>query len=203
MRAPTGPPPPLRAIREHGVEVHGYRPTSRDLQALERREHGRTHAMTTNSLESAAHIVQLALTPVFLFSGIAALLNVFSTRLGRVADQADRLSQQPKEAVRDARLRILRWRSRSLDWAVLLAALGGAFTCGAVLALFLGEVRGSGAAALLFFLFGGAIVLTMGALVAFVVEMLLAANGVRRVVDTPQWRRTTRPSVPRWPKASG
>jgi hypothetical protein len=30
------------ALREHGVEVHGYRPTSRDLQALERREHGRT-----------------------------------------------------------------------------------------------------------------------------------------------------------------
>jgi len=139
--------------------------------------------MTANALENAAHIVQLALTPVFLLSGIAALLNVFATRLGRVADQADRLSAQPKEAVRDARLRILRWRSRSLDWAVLLAALGGAFTCGAVLALFLGEVRGSGAAALLFFLFGGAITLTMGALVAFVVEMLLAANGVRRLVD--------------------
>jgi hypothetical protein len=66
-----------------------------------------SHAMTTDSLETVAHIVQLALTPVFLLSGIAALLNVFSTRLGRVADQADRLSQQPKEEVRDARLRIL------------------------------------------------------------------------------------------------
>lgn len=53
----------------------------------------------------------------------------------------------------------------------------------AVLALFLGEVRGAGAADLLFFLFGGAIALTMGALVAFVVEMLLAARGVRRMVD--------------------
>ena len=30
---------------------------------------------------------------------------------------------------------------------------------------------------------GGAIVLTMGALLAFVVEMLLAANGVRLMVD--------------------
>jgi hypothetical protein len=47
----------------------------------------------------------------------------------------------------------------------------------------LGEVRGSGAANLLFSLFGGAIILTMGALVAFVVEMLLAARGVRWLVD--------------------
>ena len=31
--------------------------------------------MTSETLESAAHVVQLALTPVFLLSGIAALLN--------------------------------------------------------------------------------------------------------------------------------
>ncbi|MGH7046423.1 MAG: hypothetical protein ACREE2_08540 [Stellaceae bacterium] len=34
-------------------------------------------------LELVAHIIQLALTPVFLLSGIATLLNVFSTRLAR------------------------------------------------------------------------------------------------------------------------
>jgi len=139
--------------------------------------------MNATTLESAAHVVQLALTPVFLLSAIAALLSVFATRLGRVADQADLLAKQTQDRVRDARLRILRWRSRSLDGAVILAALAGAFTCGAVLALFLGAVGSAGAANLLFILFGGAIVLTMGALGAFVIEMLLAANGVRRVVD--------------------
>jgi Protein of unknown function (DUF2721) len=139
--------------------------------------------MNATTLESAAHVVQLALTPVFLLSAIAALLSVFATRLGRVADQTDKLSGDPRDADRDARLRVLRWRSRSLDGAVILAALGGACTCGAVLALFLGAVGSAGAANLLFILFGGAIVLTMGALGAFVIEMLLAANGVRRVVD--------------------
>lgn len=139
--------------------------------------------MTVDSLQDAARVVQLALTPVFLLSGIAALLNVFATRLGRVADQTDKLAAASVEETRDAVLRILRWRSRALDWAVVLAAVAGALTCGAVLVLFLGEVRGAGAANLLFLLFGGAIVLTMGSLVAFVVEMLLAANGVRRLVD--------------------
>jgi hypothetical protein len=135
-----------------------------------------------DALEAAAHVVQLALTPVFLLSGVAALLNVFAARLGRVADQADVLSKASKGDLRDARLRRLRWRSHCLDWAVVLAALAGAFTCTAVLTLFLGEVLGKGAAGLLYLSFGGAIVLTMGALLAFVIEMLLAAGGVRLVV---------------------
>ena len=139
--------------------------------------------MKSDALEAAAHVVQLALTPVFLLSGIAALLNVFASRLGRVADQAHALTRPSNKPAPDDRLRLLRWRSRALDWAVVLAALAGAFTCTAVLILFLGEVLGKGAAGLLYLSFGGAIVLTMGALLAFVVEMLLAANGVRLMVD--------------------
>lgn len=81
-----------------------------------------------------------------------------------MADQADVLASGPTDAGRDARLRILRLRSIALDCAVVLAALAGGFTCAAVLVLFLGEVRGSEAATLLFLLFGGAIVLTMAAL---------------------------------------
>lgn len=142
--------------------------------------------MTTSdpALESAAHIVQLALTPVFLLSGVAALVNVFSTRLGRVADQADKLEEQGRDAPdHRVKLALLRWRSRALDVAVILAALAGASTCGAALALFLGAVRGSAGATLLFWLFGGAIVLTVAALTAFMVEMLIAGRGVRRLLN--------------------
>ena len=139
--------------------------------------------MTSGTLETAAHIVQLALTPVFLLSGIATLLNVFATRLGRVADQSDALSRATNGVARQPRLALLRLRSVALDWAVVLAALAGVLTCGAVLVLFLGQVRGSSAANTLFLLFGGAIVLLMGSLAAFVFEMLLAARGVRAQVD--------------------
>ena len=139
--------------------------------------------MNSVTFEAAAHIVQLSLAPVFLLSGIAALLNVFATRLGRVADQATVLADQPRETVgRDLQLRVLHWRSVALDWAVLLSAMAGVLTCGTVLALFLGVALNKGAASLLFLLFGAAIVFTMGALVAYVVEMLLAAHGVRQTV---------------------
>jgi hypothetical protein len=147
--------------------------------------------MDNVTFEAAAHVVQLALTPVFLLSGIAALLNVFAARLGRVADQTTALAAQPRETLRrDDRLRVLQWRSRALDWAVLLAAIAGVLTCGTVLVLFLGVVLDKGAAGLLFLLFGGAIVFTMGALVAFVVEMLLAARGVRQSVADSVGKRS-------------
>jgi hypothetical protein len=136
----------------------------------------------TTTLETAAHIVQLALTPVFLLSGVAALLNVFSSRLARVSDQVNRLVYEGESLQfvgREARLRMLRLRSHVLDIAVVLAALAGASTCGAALVLFLGAMRASGPAGLLFTLFGVALVLTMCALAAFVLEMLIASRGLR------------------------
>jgi hypothetical protein len=139
--------------------------------------------MTDYNLEAAAHVVQLALTPVFLLSGTATLLNVFATRLARVADRVDALSREAKDPHRDELLAVLRRRSHVLDFAVVMSALAGALTCATVLVLFLGEVRGTAAARLLFLAFGGAIVLTIASLAAFVTEMLLAARGVRRAVD--------------------
>ena len=139
--------------------------------------------MTEYTLESAAHVVQLALTPVFLLSATATLLGVFASRLARVADRVDMLSHDTREPLRDELLALLRLRSHFLDVAVVLSALAGALTCSAVLMLFLDEVRGTTAAKMLFLAFGGAISLTIASLGAFVVEMLLAARGVRRAVD--------------------
>jgi hypothetical protein len=136
-----------------------------------------------NTLETAAHIVQLALTPVFLLSGVATLLGVFAARLARVADKVDMLSLQAKSEMRDRALNALKLRSRALDIAVVLAALAGALTSATVLVLFLGQVRGTGAGTLLFLAFASAIVLTIASLAAFVTEMLLAARGVRNDVD--------------------
>src|SRR5438093_13776170 len=94
------------------------------------------------ALDTVAHIIQVALTPVFLLSGIATLLNVFSTRLARVADRVDAVAKAVEDAdpgradVLSAQLVHLHRRSLALDGAVVLGALGGAATCDAVLALF-------------------------------------------------------------------
>jgi hypothetical protein len=138
--------------------------------------------MNQYSLQDAAHVVQLALTPVFLLSATATLLGVFSSRLARVADRVHVLAMLSGDD-HIAELTLLKRRSRVLDVAVVIAALGGGLTCVAVLILFLSELRETAAARYLFLSFGGAIVLTMGSLGAFVTEMLLTARGVRRAVD--------------------
>jgi hypothetical protein len=132
-----------------------------------------------NTLDAAAHMVQLALTPVFLLSATATLLNVFAARLARIADRVHTLSHDSQEPARDELLGMLRNRSRMLEIAVTLSALSGGLTCVAVLVLFLDELRGTAAAKLLFLSFGGAIILTMAALGAFVTEVLLAARFIR------------------------
>jgi hypothetical protein len=140
---------------------------------------------TAGSLENIAHIIQVALTPVFLLSGLAGLLSVFSTRLGRVADRVDSLSEAvetaaPEEAVRlRIQLDYLRRRSLALDVAVVLGAIGGGATCAATLTLFVGALRDAAVVWVLFSFFGLAVLCTLGALAAFVIEMLMAGRGLR------------------------
>jgi hypothetical protein len=137
------------------------------------------------SLEDTAHIIQLALTPVFLLSGIASLLTVFSNRLARVADKLDRLTDLAADtsanncAEISRQMVFLRQRSRALDVAVILGALAGANTCGATFTLFVGVLRDASTSSILFFLLGSAIVCTLGALAAYLYEMLLASRGLR------------------------
>lgn len=155
-----------------------------------------------SQVDSTAHIIQVALTPVFLLSGIATLLNVFSTRHARIADQVEKLSDRIAERPGDrAKLRDLRRRSLALDVAVVIAALGGVAICGAVLTLFLGTLRDAAVASVLFLLFGTAIVCTLASLTAFAAEMTLASRTVRTEVDEQQEARAQEAAEER--KAAG
>lgn len=136
-------------------------------------------APTVASLEAVTHVVQVALTPIFLLSGIAALLNVFASRLARVADRVDRLAET--SAANSLVMRRLRLRSRVLDAAVVLVSLAGLLTCGAALTLFYGALRARAASDVLFAMFAGALVLTMLAILLFAFEMILSGRAVREI----------------------
>lgn len=141
----------------------------------------------SSSLDAVVHIIQVALTPVFLLSGIGALLNVFSTRLGRVSDRVDQLALAVEREEGDVdqierQLNYLRRRSLVLDAAVVLGSLAGASTCAATLVLFLDTLSEGNSAMPLFALFGLAVIFTFGALVAFLIEMLMTSSGLRAKV---------------------
>ena len=125
-------------------------------------------------LDMVAHIIQVALTPVFF--------------VARVADRVDQITKGIEEAnagevaLLAAQLSHLRRRSLALDAAVLLAAFGGAATCASVLTLFVGALRDATVASVLFTTFGLAVMCTIGAIGAFTAEMLMAGSGVRAEV---------------------
>lgn len=136
-------------------------------------------------LDSVAHIIQVALAPAFLLSALATLLNVFSTRLGRVSDQVDNVARDLGKAdaaeavVLSHRLGHLRARSLFLDVAVVLGSFGACLTGCAVLTLFVGALRDRATATVLFGCFGLALICLISAIGAFLVETLLAGRGVR------------------------
>ncbi|MGC2523134.1 MAG: DUF2721 domain-containing protein [Stellaceae bacterium] len=143
---------------------------------------------SVSPLDTVAHIIQLALTPVFLLSGIGALLNVFATRLARVADRVDQISKEiessePEQVtILALQLARLRRRSLALDAAVVPAAFGALATCASVLTLFVGALRNATVASALFMTFGFAVACTIGAILAYTAEMLMTGSGVRAEV---------------------
>jgi hypothetical protein len=140
--------------------------------------------MSTDKVETVAHVIQIALTPVFLFSAVVTLLSVLSTRLGRVADRVDLLSGQLETAAPgqrqglERRLVYLRRRTLLLDVSVILAALSGMLTLLAAGVLFVDGLRERTGATLLL-AFGASLLLSIGALTGFLIEMMLASGGIR------------------------
>lgn len=144
-------------------------------------------------VDSIAHLVQVALTPVFLLSGIGTLLGMFNLRQNRVADHVEHLTEladaeqdQAKLGLLLAHLIRLRRRRSALDAAVILGAVGGACTCGAALVLFFGGLRDAKVAFWLYLLFGGALACTVGSLVAFMADSVLAWHGLQREGPMPR-----------------
>ncbi len=140
--------------------------------------------MPTFTLEGTVHLVQVSLTPIFLLSGIAALLNVYATRLGRVSDHLDALAGKGSEAGAVSQstreeIRRLHRRSVALDYAVVLSTAGAASTCLAIISLFLQAIANTVIASILLVFFGFAIICTLASIGMFGIEMLVSSRAMR------------------------
>ena len=79
-----------------------------------------------NHLSDIAHVIQLAVAPVFLLTAIATLISALNMRLGRIVDRRRVLLErlrQPDDQVADARweLGLLSRRVRIIYFAILAA----------------------------------------------------------------------------------
>ena len=140
---------------------------------------------TAANLPVIAHAIQLAIAPVFLLTGIAAMLGVMANRLARVIDRARLIEKTWKEMDetehRAARLEIgdLERRRQLASWSINFCASAALIICVVIVTLFVEEFF----ALNLKWLAGGLFVLAMflliGGLTSFLREVYLATHMLR------------------------
>jgi hypothetical protein len=130
-------------------------------------------------VQDIARVIQMALAPAFLLTGVASLLNVFATRLARIVDRT-RVLEVRLEPGGDSReeLEVLRLRGELVRWAITMgtgAALFVTLVIGVAFVGFLLQVNFSMVVAGLFV--GAMAALTM-ALGFFLREVTLAVGSL-------------------------
>jgi len=95
-------------------------------------------------VNAVAHVIQLAVAPVFLLSGIGAMLAVMTNRLARIVDRARVLETAVIESGTDAsamvedELRALAHRAKLISRSVALCTATALLICAVIVVLFLG-----------------------------------------------------------------
>src|ERR687892_573900 len=87
------------------------------------------------SVRTVAQIIQLAVAPVFLLSGIGAFLNVCASRVSRIVDRSrhvEPLLLDSRGSEHDrwlAEMRALDRRMQLVSWAIFLSVLSAVLIC--------------------------------------------------------------------------
>ena len=99
-------------------------------------------------ITDVSRVIQLAVAPVFMLTGIATLINAMNTRLGRVVDRSrivrERLKQggsaeQTDEYTRE--LHVLIHRSRLVYLGILYSVLAALLVCLVIAGAFIGALN--------------------------------------------------------------
>ena len=132
-----------------------------------------------------AHLIQLAIAPVFLLAGIGALLNVVAQRLARVVDRARALEadfnsyDEETRARAAAELCLLDRRMKVANYAISACTASALFTCLVVAILFVADLTAFAFGQAVALLFIVTMLLLIAGLVLFLYEIRLAMRSLR------------------------
>ncbi|MGE5241679.1 MAG: DUF2721 domain-containing protein [Bacteroidota bacterium] len=133
-----------------------------------------------------AHIIQQAVAPVFLLSGVGVTLTVLTNRLSRIVDRARVLEERLAAAVESAKaaglradLHTLLRRARFINWAITLTTCCGLLVCLVIVALFVGYFLRLDLSEMVALLFIVAMLAFVVAFVSFLREIFLAIGSLR------------------------
>ncbi len=133
-----------------------------------------------------AHLIQVALTPIFLISAIGVTLNVLTSRLARIVDRARAMEDRvlsgaapPVGQDLHARLAVLARRARWINAAITLITLSALFIALVVVMLFVNAFLRWDLAAFIACMFILSMLSLAAALLAFLIEVRIATSTLR------------------------
>jgi hypothetical protein len=143
---------------------------------------GNLTAYTIQSVD-VAHLIQVALTPIFLISAIGVTLNVLTSRLARIVDRArvmEDILRDPNHT-HDGRdlhgtLGILARRARYINAAITLITLSALFIALVVVMLFVNAFLRWDLSAVIACLFIMSMMSLCASLLSFLIEVRIATT---------------------------
>ena len=131
-----------------------------------------------------AHLIQTAIAPVFLLTGVASTLGVLTTRLSRIVERArvieQRLAGHPGEGPQlHADLLVLARRAHYINVAISLSTIAALLVALVVVTLFANAFFASELSVLIALLFVGAMVCLSAAYFVFFIEVRIAVAALR------------------------
>ncbi|MEB0137799.1 MULTISPECIES: DUF2721 domain-containing protein [unclassified Undibacterium] len=146
-------------------------------------------------LGDVSHIIQLAIAPVFLLTGVGTKLSVLTSRLARIIDRARVVEEL---LLKDARNRDeleeeldeLYRRSHLINRAITLSTGTGLLICLVIAALFLGDATGLSLDKFIAALFVGGILSLIGSFIFFMREIFVATQTLSRQHQRDKIRRS-------------
>jgi uncharacterized protein involved in cysteine biosynthesis len=131
------------------------------------------------------HVIQLAVAPVFLLTGVSGLLSVLTNRLARIIDRARALEErltrtaESQHGALHEELALLSQRGRLINRAVRLCTVCALGTCTVIVALFVGAFLSTDVSLLIGLIFTAAMLALFLGLVTFLQEISVAIRSLR------------------------
>lgn len=126
------------------------------------------------------HIIQLAIAPVFLLTGVGTNLIVLTNRLARIIDRSrvleDRAQRSDSRPGDEEEIRVLYRRAYLVNGAITLSTTCALFICVVIAALFLWDALGLRLALFIAVLFVLAMLSLIGSFVYLLQEIFIATS---------------------------
>ena len=136
-------------------------------------------AMTVSNVANA---IQLAVAPVFLLTGIGAILTVMAHRLARIVDRFRALGDSDNEyrAKKNKEMEVLLRRARWVHWAISLSTTAALLVCMVIAALFIGSELRFDSSRVVSLLFISAMLVLIIGLLCFLREIYLSTGTIEK-----------------------